>query len=164
MPTHSLYLAQIVPHRWSSDLLNIFQFTLISLAVFVFAIKVIDWATPGKLVHEILENGNIALGTYLAGSIIGLGFVMQAILSTPTDLESGAFRFTGNDAWDAIFNTVMWGMLAPFVQVLAMRIFDWITPGLDFRTALAQDNRAVGIMLGALNIAVGLVLAALFVG
>lgn len=160
----SLPLAAGTAPQWGSDILHILQFTLISLIVFVIGIKIIDLGTPGRLVQEILEKGNLALGTYLSGAIIGLGVVMHAILTTPTDTEAGAIHFTNSVAIDAILNTVVWGLIAPIIQLLAMRVFDWITPGIDFRKALADDNRAVGVMLCGLNIAIGFVMAALFAG
>ncbi len=150
--------------RFGQDLLHILLFTAVSLVIFAISIRIIDWGTPGRLLKVILEEKNMALGIYLAGALIGLGIVMQGILSSPTDVEYGAIHFTDNVDVDAVLNTILWGLLAPIVQILAMRIFDLITPGIDFRKALADDNRAMGIVLGALNIAIGFVMAALFAG
>ena len=42
--------------------------------------------------------------------------------------------------------------------VVAFKIFDWLTPGVDFSDQLKADNRAVGIFLGGLFIGLGLLL------
>ncbi len=42
--------------------------------------------------------------------------------------------------------------------VLAYKIFDWMTPGINFSDQLKADNRAVAIFLAGLFIGLGLLL------
>lgn len=42
--------------------------------------------------------------------------------------------------------------------VLAYKIFDWLTPGVQFSEQLKQDNRSVAIFLAGLFIGLGLLL------
>lgn len=42
--------------------------------------------------------------------------------------------------------------------VLAYKLFDWLTPGLNFSDQLNADNRAVAIFLAGLFIGLGLLL------
>ena len=42
--------------------------------------------------------------------------------------------------------------------VLAFKIFDWLTPALQFEEALKEDNRSVAIFLAGLFIGLGLLL------
>jgi uncharacterized membrane protein YjfL (UPF0719 family) len=42
--------------------------------------------------------------------------------------------------------------------VLVYKIFDWMTPGIDFSDQLKADNRAVAIFLAGLFIGLGLLL------
>jgi uncharacterized membrane protein YjfL (UPF0719 family) len=42
--------------------------------------------------------------------------------------------------------------------VLAFKIFDWLTPGVEFADQLKQDNRSVAIFLAGLFIGLGLLL------
>ncbi len=42
--------------------------------------------------------------------------------------------------------------------VLAYKIFDWMTPGINFADQLKADNRAVAIFLAGLFIGLGLLL------
>ncbi len=42
--------------------------------------------------------------------------------------------------------------------VLAYKIFDWLTPGVNFSDQLKADNRSVGIFLAGLFIGLGLLL------
>ena len=42
--------------------------------------------------------------------------------------------------------------------VIAYKIFDWLTPGVDFADQLKADNRSVAIFLAGLFIGLGLLL------
>ena len=42
--------------------------------------------------------------------------------------------------------------------VLAFKIFDWLTPGVQFSDQLKADNRSVAIFLGGLFIGLGILL------
>jgi uncharacterized membrane protein YjfL (UPF0719 family) len=42
--------------------------------------------------------------------------------------------------------------------VLAYKVFDWLTPGVEFSEQLKQDNRSVAIFLAGLFIGLGLLL------
>ena len=42
--------------------------------------------------------------------------------------------------------------------VLAYKIFDWLTPGINFADQLNADNRAVAIFLAGLFVGLGLLL------
>ncbi len=42
--------------------------------------------------------------------------------------------------------------------VVAYKIFDWLTPGVNFSDQLQADNRSVGIFLAGLFIGLGLLL------
>jgi len=42
--------------------------------------------------------------------------------------------------------------------VLAYKIFDWLTPKLDFESELGKSNVAVGIFLAGLFVGLGLLL------
>jgi uncharacterized membrane protein YjfL (UPF0719 family) len=42
--------------------------------------------------------------------------------------------------------------------VLAYKLFDWMTPGIDFAEQLNSDNRSVAIFLAGLFIGMGLLL------
>ena len=42
--------------------------------------------------------------------------------------------------------------------ILAFKIFDWMTPGVNFSDQLKADNRSVGVFLAGLFIGLGLLL------
>jgi uncharacterized membrane protein YjfL (UPF0719 family) len=42
--------------------------------------------------------------------------------------------------------------------VVAYKVFDWLTPGVNFSDQLRADNRAVGIFLAGLFVGLGLLL------
>lgn len=42
--------------------------------------------------------------------------------------------------------------------VIAYKIFDWMTPGVDFSDQLRADNRAVAIFLAGLFVGLGILL------
>jgi uncharacterized membrane protein YjfL (UPF0719 family) len=60
----------------------------------------------------------------------------------------------GNYALSIIVSLVI-GILG---FVLVYKIFDWMTPGVNFSDQLKEDNRAVAIFLAGLFIGLGLLL------
>jgi uncharacterized membrane protein YjfL (UPF0719 family) len=49
---------------------------VIGLCGFIAAYKIFDWLTPGVEFHKQLNEGNMAVGLFLAGLFIGLGLLL----------------------------------------------------------------------------------------
>lgn len=57
------------------------------------------------------------------------------------------------------FGTILLSLVVGLVGfVAAYRIFDWLTPGVNFSDQLNADNRSVAIFLAGLFIGLGLLL------
>jgi putative membrane protein len=66
--------------------------------------------------------------------------------------------------WDefgmALFATAAFGLLGIVLLALGYKVFDWITPKLDVEQKLQEGNVAVGVAVGALLIAIAVVVFA----
>ena len=52
----------------------------------------------------------------------------------------------------------LYAVLGVILMFVAYRVFDYLTPGMDFRDELKQGNIAVGIFIAAIFIAIALVI------
>jgi uncharacterized membrane protein YjfL (UPF0719 family) len=57
-------------------LLSITLSLVVGLVGFVAAYKIFDWLTPGVEFKDQLNQGNLAVGTFLGGLFIGLGLLL----------------------------------------------------------------------------------------
>ena len=57
-------------------ILSITLSLVIGLFGFVVAYKIFDWLTPGVEFKDQLNQGNLAVGVFLAGLFIGLGLLL----------------------------------------------------------------------------------------
>ncbi len=62
------------------------------------------------------------------------------------------------DLLNYVFSILISLVLGLVGFVLAYKVFDWLTPGIDFGEQLNADNRAVAIFLAGLFIGLGLLL------
>ncbi len=66
--------------------------------------------------------------------------------------------------WDefgmALFAAAAFGLLGIVLLALGYKVFDWITPKLDVEQKLQEGNVAVGVAVGALLIAIAVVVFA----
>ena len=66
--------------------------------------------------------------------------------------------------WDefgmAIFAAASFGLLGIALLMIGFKVFELITPKLDVEKKLQEGNVAVGVAVGALLIAIGIVVAA----
>jgi len=70
-------------------------------------------------------------------------------------LRSGGRRM---DLLNYVFSILISLVLGLVGFVLAYKIFDWMTPGINFADQLNSDNRAVAIFLAGLFIGLGILL------
>lgn len=60
---------------------------------------------------------------------------------------------------ESLMATAFFGLLGLALLLLGYKIFEWITPKLDIEKELAEKNMAVAIVVGAIFISIGLILA-----
>ena len=68
------------------------------------------------------------------------------------DESSGLFS---NKFWEGYVHSILWGLLGIALMLLAMKVFDWISPRIDIQTELAEKkNMAVAVVVAAIIIGV----------
>jgi len=72
--------------------------------------------------------------------------------------------FAEESPWFAIGTSLaaagLFGVLGILLLAFGFKVFDWITPKLDVEKELAEKNMAVAIVVGAVLIAIGLIVHA----
>ncbi len=79
-------LAQVsTPSDWHAvslgqGLLYMVIFALVGIALAILGYKLFDWATPGKLHEEIIQNKNVAAALVGGAVIIGVCIIVAAAI------------------------------------------------------------------------------------
>lgn len=79
-------LAQVsAPSDWHAvslgqGLLYMVIFALVGIALAILGYKLFDWATPGKLHEEIIQNKNVAAALVGGAVIIGVCIIVAAAI------------------------------------------------------------------------------------
>lgn len=73
-------------------------------------------------------------------------------------------EFTPERIGMGLLATVAFGAVGIFMLMASFKIFEWITPKLDVEQKLQDGSVSVGIVVGALLIAVSIIMAAAIVG
>jgi putative membrane protein len=97
--------------------------------------------------HErtLVEAGNAAAGTVLAGAIIGIAIPLAVLVAT--------------SPW--IVDIIVWGIVAVLLQLITVGIVSLLLHGM--RARIEANNIAAAMVLAAAQIAVGILNAAVMV-
>lgn len=96
--------------------------------------------------RQLIEQGNAAAGTVLAGTIVALAIPLAATLATSA----------------AVLDIVLWGIVALILQLNAFMIATRLVPGL--RAQIEGRNMAAALTLAGVQLAVALLNAAAMAG
>ena len=87
-------------------------------------------------------------------------FAIAAALSLMTPTQALAQGMPKMGIGTGLFLSIVYGLVGIALLMIGYKIFEWITP-FSVNDALSKDqNRAVGIVVGAIFLAVGLIVAA----
>lgn len=129
---------------WAHPIMLTLLFFIVSGLVIIIMCKVFDFLTPAYSLWKEIAKGNLAVALALGGKIIGLALILhQAIAQN-----------------DTIWQTLGWSSLGIVMLLVAYYVFELITPNLNVNQELLQDNRAVGIVVMSLFIALGWIASA----
>ena len=53
-------------------------YAVLGIILFVICFRVIDWATPGNLWKEIIENKNMAAAIVVAATLLGVSIIIAS--------------------------------------------------------------------------------------
>ena len=65
---------------------------------------------------------------------------------------------------EALISVAAFGCLGIALLLLGFKLFEWLTPRIDFEKELSEKNMAVGVVLSALFVRLGYIVAQLISG
>jgi putative membrane protein len=92
---------------------------------------------------SLIAEKNVSAALVLGGKIIGLAIVLGAAAEYSISL----------------FDMVIWGIIGIVSQVIVFILAEVITIRFSIHKAIEDDNRAVGVMLFSLSLAIGWIVA-----
>lgn len=92
---------------------------------------------------QLIREKNISAALSLGGKLIGLAFVLGSSIENSISL----------------LDMVIWGAIGIVAQIITFIIAELVTIRFSINQAIKEDNRAVGVILFALSISVGWVVA-----
>jgi putative membrane protein len=116
----------------------------VTLALLAAAIAIYMAVTPFRE-RALVEEGNAAAGTVLAGAIVAMAIPLAMLLAT-----SGQ-----------VIDIVVWGVITLLLQLMTVGLISLLLHGL--RRRIDAGNVAAAMVLAAAQIAVGLLNAAVMV-
>lgn len=100
-------------------------------------------STPKLKEISLIGEKNVSAALVLGGKIIGLAIVLGAAAEYSISL----------------FDMVIWGIIGIVSQVIVFILAEVITIRFSIHKAIEDDNRAVGVMLFSLSLAIGWIVA-----
>ncbi|OXM17488.1 DUF350 domain-containing protein [Paenibacillus herberti] len=107
---------------------------------------IFSWMTPFKDLEE-LKKGNAAVGLAMGGKFLGTAILL------------GIASYTNHSIW----YLMLWFAVGYACLLLAYWVFEFATPGLTISKELQQGNIAVGILLAAVYVGTGFVVSSLII-
>jgi uncharacterized membrane protein YjfL (UPF0719 family) len=143
---------------WADALTQSVLYVAVGIFLVAFGAFLTDLLTPGKLGEEIFKKRNLALGLVTIGGMLGDGYIIAAVIGGHPNPDTLIPMMSGS--LNILANTVVYALGGMAVKIVAYKTLDLVTPSLDFRTALAENNTAAGLTLGGLFAVIGFVIAA----
>lgn len=126
----------------------------VNILVSIVVIIALQWAgmlifsqiTPFNDLEE-LRKGNVAVGLALSGKFLG------------TALLVGVAAYTNSSIW----HLILWFAVGYLCLLLAYWIFDLVTPNLTLAAELQKGNVAVGLLLAAVYVGTAFAVSSLII-
>lgn len=123
---------------------------IVSIAVIVIlqlvGMFIFSWITPFKDLEE-LKKGNVAVGLAMGGKFLGTAILL------------GVASYTNHSIW----YLMLWFAVGYACLLIAYWVFELATPGLTLSKELQNGNVAVGILLAAVYIGTGFAISSLII-
>lgn len=123
--------------------LNFLSYLGVSISLLVIGLVLFALSTPKIKEFQLIGQKNVAAAMLLGGKVIGLAIVLGAAAEYSISL----------------IDMAIWGAIGIVAQVVVFFIAELITIRFNIQKAIEEDNRAVGMMLLSLSIAVGWIVA-----
>ena len=123
--------------------LNFLSYLGVALLLLAAGIALFAISTPKLREFKLISEKNSTAAMSLGGKIVGLSIVLGAAIEYSVSLR----------------DMVIWGVIGIVSQIVVFLLAEVLTIRFSIHQAIEEDNRAVGIMLVSLSLAVGLILA-----
>ena len=123
--------------------MNFLAYLSVSMLLLIIGMVLFTISTPKINEFKLIAEKNVSAALLLGGKVVGLALVLGAAAEYSISLMDMA----------------IWGAIGIVAQIVVFIIAELITIRFSIQKAIEQDNRAVGMMLLSLSIAVGWVVA-----
>ncbi|KAB7665638.1 DUF350 domain-containing protein [Bacillus sp. B1-b2] len=123
--------------------LNFASYLGVALLLLVVGMILFTLSTPKLKEFTLIGEKNATAAMFLGGKVLGLALVLGAAAEYSVSL----------------MDMVIWGAIGIVSQILVFLIAELVTIRFSLTKAIEEDNRAVGIMLLSLSLAIGLIIA-----
>lgn len=123
--------------------INFASYLGVAVLLMIAGIILFTFSTPKLKEFQLIAEKNISAALLLGGKVIGLAIVLGAAAEYSVSLV----------------DMVIWGAIGIVSQIIVFILAEVITIRFSLVKAIEEDNRAVGVMLLALSIAIGIIVA-----
>ena len=123
--------------------MNFLAYLGVAMLLLIVGMVLFTISTPKIKEFKLIAEKNVSAAMLLGGKVVGLALVLGAAAEYSISLMDMA----------------LWGAIGIVSQIVVFIIAEIITVRFSIQKAIEQDNRAVGMMLLSLSIAVGWVVA-----
>jgi uncharacterized membrane protein YjfL (UPF0719 family) len=125
----------------------ILLYAVLGVLLMLLGFFAVDLTTPGPLNRQVRAGAPNAVLVTAAG-MVGIAFIVVVSIYTST-----------GDLLDGLLSTLIFGIVGVVAQVLGARLLEWVT-GIDMGRMLAAEAvQAQAWLVGAVHVALGLVVA-----
>lgn len=122
---------------------NFLAYLGVGVGLLVVGMLLFALSTPKINEFKLIAQKNVAAALLLGGKVLGLAFVLGSAAEYSVSLADMA----------------VWGAIGIVAQVVVFYIAEVLTLRFSIQKAIEEDNRAVGMMLLSLSLAVGWIIA-----
>ena len=123
--------------------MNFLAYLGVAMLLLIVGMVLFTISTPKINEFKLIAEKNVSAAMLLGGKVIGLALVLGSAAEYSISLMDMA----------------IWGAIGIVAQIVVFTVAELITVRFSIQKAIEQDNRAVGMMLLSLSIAVGWVVA-----
>ncbi|MGS2778572.1 DUF350 domain-containing protein [Robertmurraya sp. GLU-23] len=123
--------------------LNFASYLGVAVLLMIAGILLFTLSTPKLREFKLIAEKNVSAALLLGGKVIGLAIVLGAAAEYSVSLV----------------DMVIWGAIGIIAQIIVFILAEVITIRFSIAKAIEEDNRAVGVMLLSLSLAIGIMVA-----
>jgi len=123
--------------------LNFGSYLGVAIVLLVIGILLFMLSTPKINEMRLIAEKNVSAALLLGGKVVGLAIVLGAAAEYSVSL----------------IDMAIWGAIGIVSQIIVFVLAEVVTIRFSISNAIKEDNRAVGVMLFSLSLAIGWIVA-----